>query len=344
MSDQGDTVFRLEHLRAAWLPSAWARTLVSLAPAAFFGVVLGLANLFLTRALASAVQQATLPVFHLAAWCAFGVVAGFSREYSLPWRIAAWGAFGSICGLVFSFVVPDRGTLDMLLEPLYFAALFGLVGEMLVWFVPGEFTPAESLSWSWRRAKPAFLRRLLLGIAVGVPYGFLYGASTYVRGNVRPGDLLVVMAVFSVALGVVWGASRGLAVGLDAGPIPTQIVPNEGIRLSARHGIAVGLSTFLIAFAIFTVGLSWMAGPRISMLLGIGWALGAGLLWGLASGLGAVIQHVVIRLMLWQHGMAPIRYVPWLEHAVRLRFVYSAGGGYVFMHRVVQEYFASPRV
>jgi hypothetical protein len=131
-------------------------------------------------------------------------------------------------------------------------------------------------------------------------------------------------------------------VGLDVRPIPTHIVPNEGIRRSARHGIAVGLSTFLIAFAIFTVGLSWIAGLRISTLLGIGWGLGAGLLWGLASGLGAVIQHVVIRLMLWQYGMAPIRYVRWLEHAVRLRFIYHVGGGYVFMHRVVQDYFASP--
>jgi len=44
-----------------------------------------------------------------------------------------------------------------------------------------------------------------------------------------------------------------------------------------------------------------------------------------------------LRLLLWRHGLAPLRLLRWLEYAVRLRLLYRAGGGYVFIHKTVQD-------
>ena len=65
-----------------------------------------------------------------------------------------------------------------------------------------------------------------------------------------------------------------------------------------------------------------------------------GLIFGLLFGLGTAVQHGVFRLLLWAHHLAPLRYVRWLNYTVRLRLLYRCtNGGYVFIHRIVQDYF-----
>jgi hypothetical protein len=36
----------------------------------------------------------------------------------------------------------------------------------------------------------------------------------------------------------------------------------------------------------------------------------------------------------------PLRYVRFLDHAARLNLLHKVGGGYIFIHRSLQEYFA----
>jgi hypothetical protein len=55
--------------------------------------------------------------------------------------------------------------------------------------------------------------------------------------------------------------------------------------------------------------------------------LGVGLISGLAYGLGATAQHGLLRLQLYRYHLAPLLYR-------------GASGGYVFIHRMVQKYFA----
>jgi hypothetical protein len=63
--------------------------------------------------------------------------------------------------------------------------------------------------------------------------------------------------------------------------------------------------------------------------------------FGLSFGLGAAVQHGIIRLLFARYDIAPIRYVRWLDHAVSLRLLYRGpGGGFIFMHRLLQEYLA----
>jgi hypothetical protein len=45
--------------------------------------------------------------------------------------------------------------------------------------------------------------------------------------------------------------------------------------------------------------------------------------------------------MLWRNGSAPLNYVRFLDDAADHIFLRKVGGGYIFVHRLLLEYFAS---
>ena len=68
-----------------------------------------------------------------------------------------------------------------------------------------------------------------------------------------------------------------------------------------------------------------------------------GLLFGLVLGCArwtVCLKHLVLRLVLWMTRSAPVNYVRFLDHAVERLFLPKVGGGYIFIHRMLLEYFA----
>jgi hypothetical protein len=57
----------------------------------------------------------------------------------------------------------------------------------------------------------------------------------------------------------------------------------------------------------------------------------------------AWLQHMLLRLLLWITNCTPRpwRYVAFLDVAVGCQLLRKRGGGYVFRHRMLQDYFAS---
>ena len=53
------------------------------------------------------------------------------------------------------------------------------------------------------------------------------------------------------------------------------------------------------------------------------------------------MKNLVLRLLLWKSGAAPLNYVAFLAYAKDLLFLRQVGGGYIFVHRLLREYFAS---
>jgi len=58
------------------------------------------------------------------------------------------------------------------------------------------------------------------------------------------------------------------------------------------------------------------------------------------GGLGAVIQHVVLRVALSYAGVSPRNYKLFMEHAENLRFMQRVGGRYRFVHDLLRTRFA----
>ena len=60
----------------------------------------------------------------------------------------------------------------------------------------------------------------------------------------------------------------------------------------------------------------------------------------LNRGGSAVIKHYVVRMTLWLNGHTPFKFVKFLDDCARLILLKKVGGGYIFIHRMLLEYFA----
>jgi hypothetical protein len=160
-------------------------------------------------------------------------------------------------------------------------------------------------------------------------------------------SILIVILVIVLGFGLIGlvvglvighGLVGGLVVGLGAGHDKLREVlsykelenrdrtlPNQGIQRSGRNGLLVGLI--------------------VGLLSGLTFGLAAGRLGGLVVGLengGEVwVQHMMLRLVLWRvgHMPAPWQYIAFLDDAVDQLLLRKVGVGYVFRHRLLQDYF-----
>jgi hypothetical protein len=53
-----------------------------------------------------------------------------------------------------------------------------------------------------------------------------------------------------------------------------------------------------------------------------------------------VIKHYALRLILWWKGYTPFKFIKFLDLCARLIFLKKVGGGYIFIHRMLLDYFA----
>jgi hypothetical protein len=55
----------------------------------------------------------------------------------------------------------------------------------------------------------------------------------------------------------------------------------------------------------------------------------------------ACLSHLALRLVLSRNGSLPFRLVPFLDYCAERIFLRKVGGGYIFVHRLLMEHFAS---
>jgi hypothetical protein len=149
--------------------------------------------------------------------------------------------------------------------------------------------------------------------------------------------------------GLVVGLIVGLSQGLEFGRVSGSIF---GLLFGTLLGLAQGASGRRVfsqeIISVETLYWSWAAvrsgfirnlGPALG--LGLSGGLVGGLAGGLASGGDACLQHLTLRLILVRHSFAPWRYVAFLDYADERILLRKVGGGYIFIHRLLQDYFAS---
>src|SRR5258708_17922305 len=78
----------------------------------------------------------------------------------------------------------------------------------------------------------------------------------------------------------------------------------------------------------------------------MGWICGlvAGVVFGIAAGGGtgwdACVRHLVLRVLLGRAGSLPRNYTRFMDYAEKCLLLQNIGGGYIFIHRLLLEYFA----
>ncbi len=129
----------------------------------------------------------------------------------------------------------------------------------------------------------------------------------------------------------------------------TLTAPNQGIWLSARNGVRVGLTFWLftgLSIVLITGLLSRLVyGPIFGLTQGLMLGLVARILCGLIAGLAnsglAGIQHLALRVFLRHLKCAPRNYPRFLDYTAKRILLRKVGGGYIFVHRLLLEYFTS---
>jgi hypothetical protein len=196
---------------------------------------------------------------------------------------------------------------------------------------------------------------LVLGLLSGLVGGPFWGLGDLLVVGVATvlcGALLLALiagVIMALVGGVTGGAIGGLQLlltrGLTVGAIETRDAPNQGIHRSARNALVVGLITgavsgivlWLAAWLIAEKGFGFTAGVGGIGLVG---GLVVGLLVALSAGGRATLEHFVLRLMLVRNRLIPWNYAQFLDCAADRILLRKVGGGYMFIHRMLLEWFA----
>jgi TIR domain/NACHT domain len=138
--------------------------------------------------------------------------------------------------------------------------------------------------------------------------------------------------------GILAGGIFGMMIGLSRNRLAEsdRIVANQGIHRSLQYSIRFGIVIWLLFWAIYWL----LGGPAYKWLLGLIFGLLVGLLFGLLNGGIASIQHALLRYFLWRGGSTPLNYVRFLDVVSERLLLRKVGGGYIFVHRLLLEYFA----
>jgi hypothetical protein len=324
MQQQGQSVFLIERLQSDWLTKWSAQWQYVLVDRLGWALVLGLA-------LGLVVALGFEPLYGLVFGLVLGLAVGLfgsSTNFSLRDQprirhivtnvFISWLVVGLVVGPVFGLA---NGLANGLVNGLWFGLAGGLAGLLTgkPRVHPREIVVVEQLRWSWRKGWLSGLAGLVVGLLYGLVNGLVYG--------------LVNGLTVGLVLGVVVGLVFGLVGGLEYDVVTTHVTPNQGIWRSARSGMLSGLVVGL------TLGLALWLAFEPAYWLWFGPVVG--LVVGLAFGGYAVLSHIALRLVLWGHGAMPLNLVPFLDHCVERIFLRKVGGGYIFVHRMLLEHFAS---
>lgn len=280
-----------------------------------------------------------------------GYIAGVGLDFATggePFRIAAdllralgVGAAGGIAFVLVGMLRPNLaavlavslatllvlaigGLMLGLIPGLVFALVFGLPGALagLALTKQGAIGTTERLIWSPTKAG--------LGLVMGLVIGLVAGINFF---QDRLAD----------------GLSIGLPIGLTLVPVlgltysqvlePTM-TPYQGLHRSGQNALRVGSTVLLINLLLgLLLGIA-VGGLVYGLAAGVTIGVVIGLAAGLSKGGAAYLQHGVLRLILYQNGYIPRDLIRFLNYATERIFLRQVGGRFIFIHRLLLDYFA----
>jgi hypothetical protein len=113
----------------------------------------------------------------------------------------------------------------------------------------------------------------------------------------------------ALGVGAISGLIGGVILGLETGQVVRLIWGRDGLAYALIYGIVSGLLIALVS--------------------------------GLYNGGRACIQHIILRVLLWQTKCIPWNYPRFLDYAAEQLLLRKVGGGYIFVHRLLLDYFST---
>ncbi len=352
----GQTVFFIERLQPQWLFTAAARRRYIILDRLALPIVVGIVTGFIAWIFSNFLGGLVVGTLGTLLTGLFGGdntnVLGRQRQL---WQVgvsALLGAVivGSTIGLIVWWFMngnPLRWERALIcgLESGLVGALIGEIagGPSLR---PRQVIVVDTLQWSWSKAWRAAFSGLLGGLVVGLGGIASVSAIPRSQANVYVSGIGILLSGIGIAL--VRGVVSGLVLGMVGGEVEASVIPNQGIRRSIRSGAEAGLVDGAIVAIIFAVisrhdsmFFGGIFGDASPLAIGILGGLIFGRISALAYGGYAVLSHLALRCTFWQQGVMPLHYSAFLDYCAERIFLRKVGGGYIFVHRLLMEYFAS---
>ncbi|HLZ60293.1 MAG TPA: protein kinase [Ktedonosporobacter sp.] len=270
-------------------------------------------------------------------------------------------------------------TLNTQTNVLIIGVLFSFLGGLLSLLIDGilgiqttEIRPTETFVWSWVKMGQQCLKLVGLGLLSSLLLGLLvalsHGLSLWMTTETKTWQMMLQIALhvalqdglptavqFGPFIVFIYGLLGAFTGGMSSNRLDERNLtkPNQGIRRSALHSVLIGTMSLLIGGIIgglFVGGLFAIIAKQnktsldvVNLMLTYGLIFGplAGFINGLRSGGIACIQHVALRWLLREAGSLPWNYARFLDYAAERVLLRKVGGGYIFIHRLLLEYFAS---
>jgi eukaryotic-like serine/threonine-protein kinase len=301
------------------------------------------------------------------------------REETILWLISLplVGVFTSIIvGLVTSVIawlmysqpvlriLPERGSWHTVRNIIHIFVTVGLVSGTIAWFFvglqgglmegittgviaavagellarPGTIASVESLGWSWTKAFHGLFvaAPIVLTVILFATLTRAFETAIWYRLDAR----ILVYGLFLWIIG-----------GITSTELAIKIQVNQGLRKSAYNALITGAVTLLIIGGLGELSRLFMPSTAQEGSMPISLHLASAIEFGLAgaiiAGLGYggffYLQQGILRLLLYASKCLPWNYTQFLDYNVERVFLHKVGGGYVFIHRLLLEYFAQMR-
>ena len=351
LDEHNQSLFLIEQLQPSWLQGRKSRLLYMLLSGLATGFAGGIIMWLLWRVLRLTLPQLPAPV---SAWLGsllrtsaigtefltimlgnlvLGLVLGlilfifFERQQGVPMdpegirrarrqQTLLVGGMASL--LTLAFVLLFAEPLLALAWSIAEGFMFGSAARYLFgWSFQTEVRPVEKLGWSWQHATAGAMLGLALAIVAEAIESGLYGYNGASR------------TVATLLLGgFILGGLRGRIT-------ESKSVPNQGVWLSLRNAFfaAMALAVPILVLTCF------IRDPLYALHA----AMLAAVIAASLMGAGVFLKHFLLRSMLCLHGEIPWRYARFLDYAANLVILRKVGGGYIFMHGLLQEHFARNR-
>ena len=187
----------------------------------------------------------------------------------------------------------------------------------------------QVIAWSWDNMKNNY-RAALRDFAIVVLIFFIISIFAMILGIKAEKGWLVPLAglIGGIIFGTIAGLIKLIFAGLESQVSEATNKPNEGIKTTFRIAITGGL----------------FIGATIGLIMGLAYGLLLTFLFSLFFGGILVLRHYALRFLIYNRGYGPWNYAKFLDYcAEELQFLQKVGGGYMFIHRYLLEYFAEQR-
>jgi hypothetical protein len=279
------------------------------------------------------------------------------RQYQLITGLLAGLITGLLVGLITGLITGiSAGLITGLLVGLITGLITGISAEL------DEIKPFAIYDLMSHEERQEFMFNFTVHLIIGLFCGLLMGLSVGL-----PGRLLMGLLVGLIP-GLIGGTFLGLAQSLTymseskQQDLQLQSIPNQGIWNSLRSFLWTTIFSYPLGVSVVSITAEYSkiqlflqnaANDVISNIdLNNLWqATSTYLIPGIFSTLlfsffhGGItcVQHVCLRWVLWQRGIAPWNLTQFLNYCVERRLLQRVGGSYRFLHRELLDHFAEMR-